>query len=866
MDWNHFQISLPDDLEDAVAIIGISCKFPGADTPEVFWENLKQGVESITFFTDDRLDTSGVGGNLRENPNYVRAGAIIEDIDRFDAEFFGYSPEEAALIDPQQRLFLEQAWLALEDAGYDPGKYSGTIGVFAGTGLNTYFYRNLTTHSRRLEEGEFSETLTGEKEFLATRVSCKCDLTGPSLTIQTAGSTSLVAVHLACQSLRSGECELALAGGVSLRIPQRAGYLYREGSAFSPDGHCRAFDAGAAGTVPGNGAGAALLKRLDAALEDGDRICAVIRGSALNCNGALKGGYAASGMERQAAVIHKALAIARVDPVSVTYVETHGAGTPISDSIEIKALTQAYGEERATGQRCAIGSVKTNIGHLDAAAGVAGLIKTVLTLQNREIPPSLNFETPHPRIAFESSPFFVNTRLTKWERRGSPLRAGVSSFGIGGANVHLIMEEAPARNWGTEARDWQIFILSARNLAALTGQAVNLKDCLSAKPGVNLADAAFTLQVGRRDFPCRMFFICRNHREAVTALEEFLSNCSLAEVTTMTGVSSRICEESDLPVVFLLPGESDQKTVYGADLYLNEPCFRENIDLCADLIFELMQTDLRRILYPEIRSESSRDYSFEAQELPVIIRAALFASQYALARLWMEWGIKPGTLAGLDWLGETVALCLAGVLTLEEALTVAIDGKTDMTAGISLNRAQIPVIFGLRLGEAQALHPREPSHLSGNEQMNHNMDMQLNNSGYLLLRIGSELFCPAVVGRKRDDAGEMVSAPINFEENFAVPDGAETAALLRKMGQLWLTGARISWNGLHVHERRQRISLPGYPFQRKRFWVEPLTETAAASAFLEPVNSEYITALKGVCAGNKEVAALRESREEGELL
>jgi acyl transferase domain-containing protein len=861
MDRNHIQTSLRDDLEDAVAIIGISCKFPGAATPEAFWENLKHGVESVTFFTDDRLETSGVSRRLRENPNYVRAGAIIEDIDRFDAEFFGYSPSEAALIDPQQRIFLEQAWLALEDAGYDSGKNSGIAGVFGGTGLNTYFYHNVMTNPR-LNEAGGGVTIGGDGDFLATRVSYKCNLTGPSMTVQTAGSTSLVAVHLACQSIRSGECDLALAGGVTVRIPQQSGYLYQEGGALSPDGHCRAFDAGAAGTVPGNGAGMVVLKRLGAALAEGDRIYAVIRGSALNNDGALKAGFTVPGLEQQAMVIWKALTAARVDPVSVTYVEANGSGSPVDDPIEIKALIQAYGRERVAGRRCAIGSVKTNIGHLDAAAGVAGLIKTVLALQNREIPPSLNCETPHPGIAFESSPFFVNTGLSKWERQGNPLRAGVSSFGKGGTNVHLIVEEAPVRNGGTEARAWQLFTLSARNHAALLSQATNLKNHLFAEPGVNLADAAFTLQLGRRDFNHRLCFICRDQREAVAALDEFLSNCSPAETTGGNGVAYRVCEGRDLPVVFLLPGESDHKTVYGAELYQKEPCFRENIDGCADLIFELMQTDLRRILYPEIRSESSRDYSFEAQELPIIIRAALFASQYALARLWMEWGIKPGTLAGLDWLGETVALCLAGVWTLEEALTVAIDGQTDVETGISLNRAQIPVIFGFRPAKTPAFNPGGPAFRNGNTRKNPNLNMMVKNSHCLVLQIGPDSLCPEVWGRDGADP-EPAFAPLKLEDELAVPDGAETAALLRKMGQLWLAGARVDWNGLHVNERRRRISLPGYPFQRESFWCDPPSEAAVSSvsASAGGGDSGYIKAIHGTGAGNKEVAALQENRE-----
>ncbi|MFL5663135.1 MAG: type I polyketide synthase, partial [Ktedonobacteraceae bacterium] len=430
-----------------VAVVGMAGRFPGAGNVDEFWQNLRNGVESTTFFSDEELLEAGIDPALLQDPHYVKAKPMLKDSDLFDATFFGFTPREAELMDPQHRVFLECVWEALEDACYDPERFTGRIGLYAGQNMNSYLLFNLYPHQELLEQvGAFRIMIANDKDHLTTQTSYKLNLKGPSVTVQTACSTSLVAVHLACQNLLSGECDMALAGGVSVTVPQKTGYMYQEGGKASPDGHCRAFDAQAQGTVFGNGVGVVVLKRLEDALAAGDQVYAVIKGSAINNDGSAKVGYTAPSIEGQAEVIAEALAVAGVEPESISYIETHGTGTPLGDPIELAALSKAFQPFTAQTGFCAIGSVKTNVGHLNAAAGVTGLIKTVLALKHRELPPSLHFQTPNARIDFAHSPFYVNTQLRPWQAQGEgPLRAGVSSFGIGGTNAHVVLEEAPPR-------------------------------------------------------------------------------------------------------------------------------------------------------------------------------------------------------------------------------------------------------------------------------------------------------------------------------------------------------------------------------------------------------------------------------------
>ena len=496
--------------EPGVAVIGLAGRFPGAGDVEGFWRNLCAGVESVTFFTDAELLSAGADPAALRNPNYVKAAAILDDVESFDAAFFGLNPREAEIMDPQHRIFLECAWEALEKAGYDPENYHGSIGVYAGTRMNTYLLNLLRDRELMESQGGFVALLGNDKDFLPTRVSYKLNLRGPSINVQTACSTSLVAVHLACQSLLHGECDIALAGGVAIKVPQKAGYLYQAGGILSPDGHCRAFDAKAHGTVSGNGVGVVVLKRLTDAVADGDHIHAVIKGTAINNDGAMKVGYTAPSVDGQAEVITEALAVAGISPETVGYIETHGTGTELGDPIEIAALTQAFRADTEKKGFCALGSVKTNIGHLDAAAGVTGLIKTVLALEHKLLPPSLHYEQPNPEIDFAHSPFYVNTALSEWKAGAAPRRAGVSAFGIGGTNAHVVLEEAPNSQASGPSRPWQLLALSAKTSAALETATANLRAHLEAHPDLNLADAAHTLLRGRKTFAYRRVIVCRD--------------------------------------------------------------------------------------------------------------------------------------------------------------------------------------------------------------------------------------------------------------------------------------------------------------------------------------------------------------------
>ncbi len=652
------------DFSNEIAIIGMSGRFPGARSIHEFWQNLQDGRESISFFTDQELAASGVKPAVYNQQQYVKAGAVLDGVDMFDAAFFGITPRDAALMDPQQRLFLECAWEALEQAGYDAERYAERIGIYAGASMDTYLLSNLASNRELIEkEGLFQIGLGNERDYLATRVSYKLNLRGPSISVSSACSTSLVAVHLAVQSLLNSECDMALAGGVSVRVPHKIGYVYQEGGIVSPDGHCRAFDEQAQGTLRGNGVGVVLLKRLADALQDGDTIFAVIKGSAINNDGSAKIGYTAPGTQGQAQVIAEAQAIAGIEPEMVTYVEAHGTGTALGDPIEIAALTRAFRTGTKKNNFCAIGSVKTNVGHLDAAAGITGLIKTVLALVHKQLPPSLHFVRPNPRIDFANSPFYVNTQLTEWKSEGFPRTAGVSSFGIGGTNAHVVLQEAPPVTVpAREAKPWQLLLLSARTETALATMSANLARHLAQQPELPLADVAAVLQLGRKQFDIRRAVVCHNSEEAIRALE------MLDHQHVATGEKSAL----QRPVTFLFPGQGSQHIQMAAELYQYEPVFRKYVDMCAHSFQPYLKADLRKICYP-----ASEEAAEATQKLTrtAIAQPALFTIEYALAQLWMAWGIQPQALIGHS-IGEYVAACLAGVFSLEDAIRlVALRGK-----------------------------------------------------------------------------------------------------------------------------------------------------------------------------------------------
>jgi phthiocerol/phenolphthiocerol synthesis type-I polyketide synthase E len=637
-----------------IAVIGMAGRFPGARNLHEFWQNLRDGVESITVFTEDELRAVGVSPALLARADYVKARGIVSDADMFDAAFFGFNPIEASILDPQQRFFMECAWEALEDAAYDPAVYDGLIGIFAGMSMSTYQINLYANPAVPVDP--FTIVIANDKDHLPTRTSYKLNLTGPSVAVQTTCSTSLVSVHLACQSLLNYECDMALAGGATIQVPLRAGYLFVEGGINSPDGHCKPFDARANGTVSGNGVGIVVLKRLTDAIADGDNIHAIIPGSAINNDGSLKVGYTAPSVEGQAAVIEMAHAVADVEPESITYVEAHGTGTFLGDPIEISALTQAFRAGTSATQFCAIGSVKSNIGHTDAAAGVAGLIKTILALKHKLIPPSLHFVNPNPQIDFANSPFFVNARLAEWQPRGGPRRAGVSSLGIGGTNAHVIVEEAPVREANAAGRPAHLLLLSAKTSTALAEASTNLAAYLRAHPHANLADVAYTLQVGRRAFEHRRMVVARRVEEAAVELETLDAHEALAATQVL----------QDRPVFFMFPGQGAQYVNMGRELYETESTFRTWVDECAELLRPHIALDLRDLIYPPTdQIEATTAKLMQTQ----FTQPALFVIEYSLAQLWLRWGVRPKAMIGHS-VGEYVAACLSGVLTLADALAL----------------------------------------------------------------------------------------------------------------------------------------------------------------------------------------------------
>ncbi|WP_338270553.1 SDR family NAD(P)-dependent oxidoreductase, partial [Corallococcus caeni] len=644
-----------DNFSHEVAIIGMSGRFPGARSVDALWENLCSGAESISFFSDAELAAAGVDASVRGRPDYVPARGGLADIEQFDASFFGLAPREAATMDPQQRLFLECAAEVLDRAGHGAPAPDNRTSVFAGVSTNTYLLNNLCTNAEVMTTVDSYELMLGnDKDFVATRVAYKLGLRGPSLTVQTACSTSLVAVHLAAQSLANGECDMALAGGVCIRVPQASGYVYEPEGILSPDGHCRTFDAKAQGTVSGNGVGVVLLKRLSDALNDGDTVYAVIKGSAINNDGALKPGFTAPSVDGQAEAIAEALAMADVEPASISYVEAHGTATPMGDPIELAALKRAFrSSSRAT---CALGSVKSNLGHLDAAAGVTGLIKTALALHHRKLPPSLHYSAPNPQLGLEGSPFYVNASLQDWQPpAGVPRRAGVSAFGIGGTNAHVILEEAPAPESSEpmiSAGTPQVLVLSAKTASALESATAQLASHLQAHPELPLADVAFTLQVGRRLLPHRRFLVASDALQASQLLQ--------------APQPSVFDESDDRPVVFMFPGGGAQYALMGQSLYASLPLFRDTVDRCASLLLPLLGQDLRAVLYPEA---SRADACASLLRQPRLGLPALFVTSYALAQQWLAWGLKPQALIGHS-LGEYVAACLAGVFSLKDALAL----------------------------------------------------------------------------------------------------------------------------------------------------------------------------------------------------
>jgi len=866
---------------EPIAIVAMAGRFPGARDLESFWQNLRAGKESITFFSAEEMREAGVPESVLSDPNYVGALGYLEDADKFDAAFFGYSAREANSIDPQQRLLLECAAETLERAGYDPERYPGLIGVYAGASMNTYME---SQNNPPGSPGRLSVLLGSGRDFLTTRLSYKLNLRGPSMNVQTACSTSLVAVHQACRALQGHECDMALAGAVSVVLPLKSGNLYMPEGMFSPDGHCRAFDAGANGTVMGNGVAFVLLKRLSDALADGDHVHALIRGTAVNNDGSSKVGYTAPSVEAEAKVIAAAHASAQCDPDTIGYVETHGTGTLLGDPIEVAALKRAFGEGRGRRSACSIGSLKSNVGHLDVAAGVAGLIKAALSLEHRELVPSLHFKQSNPQIDFAAGPFEVNTGLRPWESAAdAPRRAGVSSFGFGGTNAHAVLEEAPALEPSGASREWQLLCLSAKTEAALTQASANLARHLGEHPEINLADVAYTLQVGRREFPHRCFVVCRDG----------------ANVQRMIHGVHKGGKRS---VHFMFTGQGAQYPNMGLGLYRTEAVFRETVDYGCERLKPRLGLDLREVLFP---SEAALEQAAERLKRTELTQPALFLIEYALAKLWMSLGIQPAAMIGHS-IGEYVAACLAGVLSLDDALDLVAErgrlmgqlprgsmlavplpeaellpllgkqvslasinspilcvasGPHDEVAAlearlsamglaprrlhtshafhsammdpilepfarqvrrIALKPPQLPYISnvtGQWITAEQATDPAYyATHLRQAVQFGKGLEQLFADANSVFLEIGPGHTLTTFA--KRHPAHKHEHA---FVASMRHPDDAQAdeAVLMESAGRLWLAGVRPEWSALHAGGRRRRVRLPTYPFEPKRYWFEP---------------------------------------------
>lgn len=862
----------------AIAVVGMAGRFPGAGSVEALWRNLIDGVESITLLRDDQLDP-GIPAEERQTPGYVRAAALLDGADRFDAGFFGIPPREAELMDPQQRLFLETAWHALEQAGHIPDKESSRIGVFAGEHNNTYREWAVSRRPDLVHRlGAFQTMLVSEKDYLATRTAHALGLTGPALSLNTACSTSLVAVVQAVHALRTRQCDLALAGGVTVLWPQQRGYVAQEGAMLSPDGHCRPFDARAAGTVFGSGVGVVVLRRLDDAVREGNTIYAVIRGAAINNDGARKVGFAAPAVQGQAEVVAQALAMAGVGPEAISYLEAHGTATPLGDPVEVEALLQVFGNNTDRTRVCTLGSIKSNVGHLVSAAGVAGLIKTVLALQHERIPPTLHFEIGNPRIDWNSSPFRVSATAVPWPRGPQPRLAGVSSFGVGGTNAHVIVEEAPlAAPAPPEDERCHLLPLSARDAAALAQASTDLAAHLRANPQP-LADVAWTLQVGRRDFAHRRFVVARNAAEAAEALARPVQTAPLHAAAPR--------------IAFLFPGQGAQHPGMGRDLYARETVFRTWIDRAAEVLCQDGGADLRDLLF-----------TADADRLEQTIHAqpALFAFGYALARQWQAWGIEPALAIGHS-VGEFVAASLAGVFSFEDGLrlvhcrarlmqqqpagvmlsvrrsadevrrwlsddcalassnapslcvvsgpesSVAVVERRCADLGVACRRLhtshafhsplmdaavepflaevrrvplhppQLPIIStvtGAILTSEQAIDPAYwAGQLRATVRFADSLRQAATDRTVLFLEVGPRTTLTVL-------ARQQMSNPAIASQEEAERRG-ESAALLHALGRLWSAGVPVDAARLIAGQSRRRIALPVYPFQRQCYRVEPL--------------------------------------------
>ncbi|MEM9494724.1 MAG: type I polyketide synthase [Pseudomonadota bacterium] len=886
---------------EGIAIVGMAGRFPGANDVAQFWENIKGGVESVTKFPASELEID-IPDAAGDKGAYVCAKGMLDDIDMFDARFFGYLPREAEVMDPQHRMFLEICWEAMEHAGHDAERYPGAVGVFGGCYMDTYVLHNLCsdeTFRERLVEsiqvGTLQTELGNDKDYLATRVAYKLGLRGPAITMQTACSTSLVAIATACQSLDGYQCDMALAGGVTIILPQKKGYFYKEGGMLSPDGHCRTFDENAAGTVFSHGAAVVLLKRVADAIADGDTIYGVLRGYATNNDGGDKVSYTAPSVEGQAEVISLALGLGGVDPATIGYVEAHGTATPLGDPIEVGGLTNAYRRFTDEKQYCAIGSVKANLGHLDVASGAIGLIKTTLALHEKTLPPQINFSKPNPKIDFAASPFYVNTELKAWPEGAGPRRAAVSSFGVGGTNAHVVVEEAPVETRDGAARGFQLLPLSARSETALAAQAEQLAAHLEKNPTIDFADAAYTWQVGRRAFDHRRIVVAQDAKDAIEKLRGPAAPSDTAK---------RDASAPDL--VFMFPGQGAQYPGMGRALYFSEEIFRATIDEISDTLHDdpHFGVDLRDYILWSDESPLAKEDAVAALTRTELAQPAIFAVEMALANQLIHWGATPSALIGHS-VGEIAAAAVSGVFSLGDAARlVAARGRAmqhmapgSMLAVLAPLADVEPKLSGALC--VAAINAPNATVVSGPADELETFVAELERDGVkstvlatshafhssMMDGARAEVEMLAAAAARHEGAIEIFSTesskagaaaladplywgrqlmhPVRFADavsnaaarfphavfvevgpgqaltSFARQTlmgemkrpvvsslgpqrapGDDVEHLVAALGRLWMRGATPDWRAFQIGERR-RIALPTYPFERKRFWVEP---------------------------------------------
>ncbi len=884
-----------NNLHQAVAIIGMAGRFPGANSVDALWQNVVSGTDALHVATDEELKESGYAEWQVRHKDFVRAGGILAGAEDFDAAFFGFSAHDASIIDPQHRVFLECAWEAFEDAGYDPTTSGNGVGLFAGSGVNSY---------RKQDIGLEVDTITtlqlmvgSERDFLATRVAYKLNLTGPAITVQTACSTSLVAVHMACESIRNGSCAMALAGGVSIMFPQKCGYIYQPGMILSPDGYCRAFDAKAAGTTMGRGAGVVLLKPLEAAVRDRDQIYAVIRGSAANNDGSAKGGYTAPAKKGQADVVRSAMEQAQFAPSTVRYVEAHGTGTEVGDSIEIAALAEAFAHEPSPLGSCTVSSLKAQIGHLDAAAGIANLIKATMAVRNRVLPGTMHFERPNPELNLGKTPFRVHHECEPY-LEDAPFRAGVSAFGIGGTNAHVCLEEweegstekHSSNRHHTDARA-RIFPLSAHTHTALAAQMARLALHLEAHPEQSLEDVAFTLQKGRKPFAHRAFTVAADRASLIDQLR--------ASAERKTEHQKAPAKQPE--VYFLFPGQGTQYVNMGRGLYESDTVFRDVIDQCSAILEPLLHLDLRQVLFPEAGHEEEATAMLKQTR---VTQPALFTLEYALAMRLMANGIVPAALIGHS-LGEYVAATVAGVFRIEHILNIIanrglhiqkippgsmlatslseeelrarlppelsiavvngprqtivsgptpaieafaavlkdqrvpsqqlmtshafhssmLDPIVGMTAAtVRLFPRAVPKIpfisnyTGTWITDEQATSPEYyDAHLRQTVRFGDGLKLLTSKGRGVFIEVGPGENLLSLVRSSTKGNKEIRTISTTRRANSKSTD---VEHYLQALGQLWLSGVEVDWESLHGERRPHRISLPTYPFERQRYWID----------------------------------------------